>query len=181
MDNSCTFSHLSAYALYPDSILITVELAQSSSPPIGAKMIPNAKKIGRTVLGVRIGLVQVSMWIDTSRWSRTYCHAFNLCCRKAVSKHRQRQRSQKRTMNILAGFLLFCFFGASLCGSSAVIESSLCKVWVLDISYTVSCVPTRSCWGVRKMTFRIRFKLHITQPQCMCWFSPSDARRTFFF
>jgi len=49
-------------------ISCTVALAQSSSPPIGAKMMPTAKKSGKTVLGVRIG-----------------CHAFSRCCRKAVS------------------------------------------------------------------------------------------------
>lgn len=35
---------------------LTKELAQRSSPPIGAKTIPMAKKSGRTVFGVRIGL-----------------------------------------------------------------------------------------------------------------------------
>ncbi len=37
-------------------------------PPIGAKMIPMMKRVGRTVLGVRIG-----------------CHALRRCCLKAVS------------------------------------------------------------------------------------------------
>ena len=38
------------------SIVLTLALAHSSRPPMGAKMIPMAKSIGRTVLGVRIGL-----------------------------------------------------------------------------------------------------------------------------
>ena len=46
---------------------LTVVLAHSNSPPIGAQMTPIAKKSGITVLGVRIG-----------------CHAFNRCWRKAV-------------------------------------------------------------------------------------------------
>ena len=41
---------------------------QMSRAPIGAKMIPMMKSVGRTVLGVRIG-----------------CHAFRRCCLKAVS------------------------------------------------------------------------------------------------
>ena len=36
-------------------------LDQSNSPPIGANMMPIAKKIGRTVLGVRIGLLGISI------------------------------------------------------------------------------------------------------------------------
>lgn len=36
--------------------VLTLALAHSSKPPIGAKMIPIAKRIGRTVLGVRMGL-----------------------------------------------------------------------------------------------------------------------------
>lgn len=46
----------------------TVELAHSRTPPMGAKMMPTAKKSGRTVLGVRMG-----------------CQAFNRCWRKALS------------------------------------------------------------------------------------------------
>ena len=42
-------------------ISFTFELAYKSAPPIGANMMPIAKKMGRTVLGVRMG-----------------CHAFNL-------------------------------------------------------------------------------------------------------
>jgi hypothetical protein len=37
--------------------------------PMGAKMIPMMRRVGRTVLGVRIG-----------------CQAFSRCCLKAVSK-----------------------------------------------------------------------------------------------
>lgn len=46
----------------------TDALAHSSRPPMGAKMMPTAKNMGKTVLGVRIG-----------------CHAFNRCCLNAVS------------------------------------------------------------------------------------------------
>ena len=41
----------------------TLLLAQIKTPPIGAKMIPMRKKVGRTVLGVRIG-----------------CQALRRCC-----------------------------------------------------------------------------------------------------
>ena len=75
---------------------LTMSLAYSSSPPIGAKMIPTMKKIGKTVLGVRMGLCRLfSRWSAGRRcyWSRrsqaTYCHAFSRCCRKAVSVERQ--------------------------------------------------------------------------------------------
>lgn len=39
---------------------LTVVLAQSKSPPMGANITPIAKKIGSTVFGVRIGLKEVS-------------------------------------------------------------------------------------------------------------------------
>lgn len=42
-------------------IRLTMALDQSSSPPIGAKMMPTAKKSGRTVLGVRMGLKRVNI------------------------------------------------------------------------------------------------------------------------
>ena len=35
---------------------LTIALAHSKTPPIGAKIMPTTKKSGRTVLGVRIGL-----------------------------------------------------------------------------------------------------------------------------
>jgi hypothetical protein len=63
----------------------TLALAHNSRPPMGANMIPMAKKMGRTVLGVRIGLAGVSAGISWIGLWRTDCHAFNLCCRKAVS------------------------------------------------------------------------------------------------
>ena len=46
----------------------TVELAHNSTPPMGAKMTPTAKKSGSTVLGVKMG-----------------CQAFSRCWRKALS------------------------------------------------------------------------------------------------
>jgi hypothetical protein len=42
--------------------VLTLALAQSNRPPMGAKMTATAKKIGSTVFGVRIG-----------------CHAFSRC------------------------------------------------------------------------------------------------------
>lgn len=35
---------------------LTIALAHSKTPPIGAKIMPTTKKSGRTVLGVRMGL-----------------------------------------------------------------------------------------------------------------------------
>ena len=93
----------------------TCALAQRRRPPIGAKITPTAKNRGRTVFGVRIGLwgrvsyqqaainnisIQLqrcpkSLMIMSSSEiafvsmeggkKTTYCHAFNLCCRNAVS------------------------------------------------------------------------------------------------
>ena len=65
-------------------------------PPMGAKSIPRMKKVGRTVLGVRMG-----------------CHAFKRCCLKAVSKSRMRKkRGEKRRKHTCwsppAAFLLLC-------------------------------------------------------------------------
>lgn len=56
---------------------------------MGAKMMPMEKKRGRTVFGVRIGLVcgqrrGFAPW-EVRSSSTTYCHAFSRCCRKAVS------------------------------------------------------------------------------------------------
>lgn len=75
-------------------------------------MIPIAKKSGSTVFGVRIG-----------------CHAFNRCCRKAVSVLLH-QHVFRRTLlaapNGLAGLLLFCFFsGSSL---SLLLLASVCSI-----------------------------------------------------
>lgn len=85
----------------------TSELAQSSRPPMGAKMIPMVKKSGSTVLGVRIGLACVSVAVPggpqfglVDRLGRgqedgTHCHAFNRCCLKAVSARRIRWSAQR--------------------------------------------------------------------------------------
>ena len=40
--------------------LRTKELAQSKTPPMGAKTIPTMKKRGSTLLGVKIGLTEAS-------------------------------------------------------------------------------------------------------------------------
>ena len=51
-------------------------------------MMPMAKKMGRTVFGVRMGLLQISDeqdYLGRSSDGGTDCHAFSLCCRKAVS------------------------------------------------------------------------------------------------
>ncbi len=62
---------------------------------MGAKMIPMTKKRGSTVLGVRIGLENRRSAIGSGLFHAfkirelvivTHCHAFNRCCRKAVSK-----------------------------------------------------------------------------------------------
>lgn len=47
---------------------ITCDEPHIKSPPIGANRRPIMKRVGRTVLGVRIG-----------------CHAFRRCCLNAVS------------------------------------------------------------------------------------------------
>jgi hypothetical protein len=44
-------------------------------PPMGAKIMPIMKRVGRTVFGVRIG-----------------CHALRRCCLKAVSKADSQQQ-----------------------------------------------------------------------------------------
>lgn len=72
--------------MFLKSIVPTIALAHNSSPPIGAKIMPMAKKIGITVFGVRIGLATISDRGEMVGASiRTYCHAFNRCCLKAVS------------------------------------------------------------------------------------------------
>lgn len=69
----------------------TWALAYKSRPPIGANIIPMTKKRGSTVLGVRIGLLETvrrrrgAIGISETK----YCHAFNRCCRKAVSVIKQ--------------------------------------------------------------------------------------------
>ncbi|RUP43261.1 hypothetical protein BC936DRAFT_137421 [Jimgerdemannia flammicorona] len=47
---------------------LTILLAYSSRPPMGAKISPTMKKVGSTVLGVKMG-----------------CHAGNRCCLNGVS------------------------------------------------------------------------------------------------
>lgn len=72
----------------------TLELAKISSPPRGAKMTPTAKRSGRTVFGVRIGLQARtrSGFVPAREATSTYCQAFSRCCRKAVSAHGAGQR-----------------------------------------------------------------------------------------
>lgn len=48
----------------------TLLFPHMSRAPIGANKMPMMKRVGRTVLGVRIG-----------------CHAFRRCCLKAVSEN----------------------------------------------------------------------------------------------
>jgi len=81
---------------------------------MGANMIPTAKKMGRTVLGVRIGLRKVNFGPIHARVVATYCHAFNLCCRKAVSESYQHYSMAQFDVHGLAGLLLFCFLAGSL-------------------------------------------------------------------
>ena len=79
-------------------------------------MMPTAKKMGRTVLGVRMGLSNVNALLVSAVPVQTHCHAFNLCCLKAV----------------LAGRLLFCFFGL-LCSLSSSSIESVCTTCVVDM------------------------------------------------
>jgi len=99
---------------------------------MGANITPMAKKMGRTVFGVRIGLSRkaISKRIHPAEVLYTYCHAFKRCCRNAVSmmKRYVSPHSQRSlTVNILGGLRLFCFFWTSLCEST----SSVKPVWVI--------------------------------------------------
>ena len=116
--------------------------------------MPITKNIGSTVLGVRIGL-NTSRSASTSfpcplsarmTPGKTHCHAFNLCCRNAVSKqnptsqsssHRQSAspttRKQSSNHGLLAGLLLFAFFSPPVLPSCELIEAS-CWVSVFDIA-----------------------------------------------
>jgi hypothetical protein len=93
----------------------TLELAYSSSPPIGAKMTPTPNRSGRTVLGVRMG-----------------CQAFRRCWRKAVSIlhhqrcHFQAQCAGSRLADVLGGLLLFCFLSGS--SFSRKLPESVCSM-----------------------------------------------------
>lgn len=79
---------------------------------MGAKMMPMAKKSGRTVLGVRMGLFVsevsgcfshfVSRFVSCFVSVVTYCHALRRCCRKAVSVCCQRSRSIDITIIAIA-------------------------------------------------------------------------------
>ena len=101
----------------------TCELAYSNSPPMGANIIPMAKNRGSTVLGVRIGLVLVSILSARPPSQTTHCHAFSRCCLKAVSMMEQPcQRVRCACLppapaqpicqgHLLAGLLLFFFSG----------------------------------------------------------------------
>ena len=60
---------------------LTVELAHSNKPPMGANMMPMPKRIGSTVLGVRMGLMSKVSREGTGETIRrvAYCHAFKRC------------------------------------------------------------------------------------------------------
>ena len=110
----CSRSNLSVAPVpeYPASVrtmaeedLHTCALAHSSRPPIGANIMPTAKKRGRTVLGVRIGLTPSAPTSSLPALSdaiQTYCQAFNLCCRKAVSTSSQK-RGQEGGAHVVNG------------------------------------------------------------------------------
>ncbi len=101
MTNSCTYSwpwisilHVETpYQAYSAKVMepkYTCALAHSNKPPIGAKIMPIAKKRGRTVFGVRIGLDSRFSFTATAATTcvperSTHCQAFSRCCRKAVS------------------------------------------------------------------------------------------------
>lgn len=90
----------------------TVELAHSSTPPMGAKRTPTAKKSGSTVLGVKMG-----------------CQAFSRCWRKALSvllhqpKHVQCSAVQRIS---LGGLLLFACSFLSTSSLPRVLFASFC-------------------------------------------------------
>lgn len=57
---------------------------------MGANTIPIEKKRGSTVLGVRMGLLagrqrSIAGKRPIATGNTAYCHAFNRCCRNAVS------------------------------------------------------------------------------------------------
>ena len=61
----------------------------------------------------------------------TYCHAFNRCCRKAVStvcQYRQSAHDIVQLCRLLGGRLLFVFLWSSRAGSWLDIES-VCSTW----------------------------------------------------
>lgn len=61
---------------------------------MGAKMMPIAKKMGRTVLGVKIGLSRSERLRKAGFGRRgAHCHAFNRCWRNAVSAQVVRQHT----------------------------------------------------------------------------------------
>jgi len=118
----------------------TLELAYSSSPPIGAKMTPTPNRSGRTVLGVRMG-----------------CQAFRRCWRKAVSIlhhqrcHFQAQCAVSRLADVLGGLLLFCFLSGS--SFSRKLLESVCSIVcdMVDVVVNQSIEQEgKSCLSVRE-------------------------------
>lgn len=88
---------------------------------MGANMIPMAKKRGMTVFGVNIGLRTDSKCPSTVAeypkcMGSTHCHAFNRCCRNAVSRNadvlseiiRFLMRPRQTADGAIAYSLVFC-------------------------------------------------------------------------
>lgn len=104
---------------------------------MGANMMPTAKKRGRTVFGVRMGLMaRFSNPFQCITHDNTHCHAFNRCCRKAVSRYNCQQAVVGGACwlgCLLGGRLLFCFCSSFLVSSWACIESA-CSMTVCDMS-----------------------------------------------
>ncbi len=84
-------------------------------------MMPMAKKMGRTVFGVRMGLVDISTEHDHCIWTRTDCHAFSLCCRKAVSIERHVSTMIEDGGLQETDSLVFCSSASSACRARALL------------------------------------------------------------
>lgn len=112
-------------------------LAQSSRPPMGAKMMPTAKKSGSTVFGVKIGLqCRCQLHPDRPSTHRGMHHV--LPCLQSLLPKRRVYGAEKRDLvsgngnarqrvsNVLAGRrLLFFFLSSSRWPSWDRIESGL--------------------------------------------------------
>ena len=104
----------------------TFALAYIKAPPIGANMMPTAKKRGKTVLGVRIG-----------------CHAFNRCCRNAVSVPHRQYLYYPRSCNSQTYSPVFCSSAASYLPP----HSPSCYFHPSVPSFATSCQRSVLCWG----------------------------------
>ena len=120
----------------PVATLRTCALAHKSRPPMGANMRPTMKKRGRTVFGVRIGLRASEVGQHgypsppligclMKEGGGTYCQAFNLCCRKAVS--------MAFTLAPSRGLVLWNQGVERTCGSPAFDLGGPFMLWILRV------------------------------------------------